>query len=75
MEIDLASEAEQIQRPPLAEPVNQPPQQDDLFVWPWTGVIVNIQSTVHDSGRWLKKFSKYNPADVHKFLNGGDRIA
>ena len=75
LEIDLASEAEQVQRPAAPQAVNQPLQQDDLYVWPWTGIIVNIQNKVHDSRYWLKEFAKYRPIDVHVFLNEGDLVA
>lgn len=75
LETDLSSEAEQIQRPALPQPVNQPPQKDDHYVWPWTGVIVNIEDKVlHDSGYWLKELAKYKPLDV-RILNENDLTA
>ncbi|KAJ1410044.1 Zinc finger-XS domain [Sesbania bispinosa] len=75
LETDLASEAEQIQHSTLPQPVNQPLQQDDLYVWPWTGIIVNMKSKLHDSGYWLKEFAKYRPVGVHIFLIDGDQTA
>ncbi|XP_027344592.1 factor of DNA methylation 1-like isoform X1 [Abrus precatorius] len=74
LETDLASEAEPIQRP-APQAVNQPLQQDDLYVWPWTGIIVNINGKLNDSGYWLKEFAKFRPIDVHLFLQDGDQIA
>lgn len=75
LEIDLASEAEQVQRPALPQPVSKPLQQHDLYVWPWTGIIVNIKNKSHDSGHWLKEFAKYKPLDIHIFLIDGELIA
>ncbi|KAI4355815.1 hypothetical protein L6164_004554 [Bauhinia variegata] len=69
LETDLASESEPIQRPALPQPVNQHPQQDDYYVWPWTGIIVNINGEPKDSGYWMKQLAKYRPLDVHVFLN------
>ncbi|KAK7389487.1 hypothetical protein VNO78_24580 [Psophocarpus tetragonolobus] len=75
LETDLASEAEPIQRPALPQTVNQPVQQEDLYVWPWTGIIVNIKGKSIDSGYWLKEFAKFRPIGFHIFLNDGDQIA
>lgn len=75
LETDLASEADPIQRPALPQAVNQPLQQDDLYVWPWTGIIVNIKDKLIDSGYWLKEFAKFKPMDFHIFLKDGDLIA
>ncbi|CAL9010807.1 unnamed protein product [Prunus brigantina] len=76
LENDLASEADQIQRPLLPTPVApQEKQEEDLYVWPWTGIVVNIVSQpkdgkdLLDSRYWLRKFSKYKPSEVHTFLN------
>ncbi|XP_057454103.1 factor of DNA methylation 1-like [Lotus japonicus] len=67
LETVLATESEQIQPPILAQTVNQPLQQDDLYVWPWTGIIINIKSKLHDSGYLLEEFAKYRPLDIHIF--------
>lgn len=75
METDLSSESDQIQGLDLPHAVNQPIEQDDLYVWPWMGIIVNIQSKSHDSRHWLKEFSNYRPIDVHIFLDEGDPIS
>ncbi|KAJ7975729.1 factor of DNA methylation 1-like [Quillaja saponaria] len=74
LETDLASEAEQIQRPTLPPPVNPTVEQNDLYVWPWTGIIVNIKNEPKDnvSGYLLKRFSKYRPLDIRTFLNKDD---
>ncbi|XP_061342494.1 factor of DNA methylation 1-like [Gastrolobium bilobum] len=75
LETELANEAEQMQRPAVPQAVNQPIQQDDLYVWPWMGIIINIQSKLQDSGYWLKNFVKYRPVDVHIFFKDGDLVA
>ncbi|GMY35649.1 factor of DNA methylation 5-like [Fagus crenata] len=56
-----------------AEPrhVIEHPEQDELFVWPWKGIVANIprkrkhEKEVHESVHWLKKFSQYQPVEVH----------
>lgn len=69
---DLADEADQILRPVLTQAVNPPVQQEENYVWPWTGIIVNIKTNMHDSGYWLKEFAKYKPVDFHIFsIDGG----
>lgn len=75
LETDLANEADQIPRPASTQAVNQPVQQDENYVWPWTGIIVNIKSQLHDSRYWLKEFAKYRPLDVRIFLMDGDVAA
>ncbi|RHN64919.1 putative XS domain-containing protein [Medicago truncatula] len=75
LETDLVNEADQIPPPALAEAVNQPVPQVENYVWPWTGIIVNIKSNFNDSGYWLKEFAKYRPLDVHVFFMDGDTQA
>ncbi|XP_028766461.1 factor of DNA methylation 1 [Neltuma alba] len=73
LETDLSGEGEQVQ-PPLPKPVSQP-QQDELYVWPWTGIMVNIQDkSLHNSEYWLKELAKYRPLDV-RMLNEDDPTA
>ncbi|XP_021648568.2 factor of DNA methylation 1 [Hevea brasiliensis] len=70
LENDLVNEADQIQRPVLPQPVNQTPEQLDVFVWPWMGIIVNIvtnDNALCESGYWLKKFAQYKPLEVYTF--------
>ncbi|XP_054781817.1 factor of DNA methylation 5-like isoform X1 [Prosopis cineraria] len=67
LETDLSGEADQVQGPSLPQPFFQH-QQDDLYVWPWTGIVVDIQDkSLHHSRYWLKKLAKYWPLDVHIF--------
>lgn len=75
LETELASESDQIQRVVEPEPVAQTPEQDDQFVWPWTGIIVNIDKGLGDNGYWLKKFSKYKPLEVQTFWSDQDQTA
>ncbi|XP_068477708.1 factor of DNA methylation 1-like isoform X2 [Phaseolus vulgaris] len=76
LETDLASEAEPIQNPALPQAVNQPSQQEDLYyVWPWTGIIVNIKGKSIDSRHWLKEFAQFRPNDFHIFMKDGDMTA
>ncbi|KAI9089551.1 hypothetical protein K1719_029156 [Acacia pycnantha] len=64
LEIDLSDEAEQAQGPPLPQPTSQT-QKDDLYVWPWTGIMVNIQDqSLHNSEYWFRELAKYRPLDV-----------
>ncbi|GAU42601.1 hypothetical protein TSUD_49500, partial [Trifolium subterraneum] len=75
LETDLINEADQIPQPAVIQPVNQPAQQVENYVWPWTGIIVNIKSKLQDSAYWLKEFSKYKPLNFHIFLVDGDAQA
>ncbi|KAJ9689281.1 hypothetical protein PVL29_014788 [Vitis rotundifolia] len=75
LETDLASESDQAPRAVEPKPVTRTQEQDDLFVWPWTGIITNIVTEqkngndLGDSAYWLKKFSKHKPLEVHTFWN------
>ncbi|KNA06662.1 hypothetical protein SOVF_178920 [Spinacia oleracea] len=48
-------------------------KKEDVYCWPWIGVVVNIVSDVKtgkqltDSGFWMKTFSKYKPIRVEVF--------
>ncbi|XP_062008019.1 factor of DNA methylation 1-like [Rosa rugosa] len=82
LEKELASEADQTQRPAPPKPVVKEEKPEDLYVWPWTGVVANILLSqpkdgkdLLDSGYWLKKFSKYRPAEVHTFFNEEEQAA
>ncbi|XWS16531.1 hypothetical protein CRYUN_Cryun34aG0096600 [Craigia yunnanensis] len=75
LEIDLAGEVDQTLRPTVPQAVNQTPEQTDLYVWPWMGIIMNVvaeskdKDALHDQGYWLKRFAKYKPLDVQCFWN------
>ncbi|KAJ9689277.1 hypothetical protein PVL29_014786 [Vitis rotundifolia] len=81
LETDLASESDQAPRAVEPKPVTRTQEQDDLFVWPWTGIITNIVteqkngSDLGDSAYWLKKFSKHKPLEVHTLWNDMDQTA
>ncbi|XP_059453294.1 factor of DNA methylation 1-like [Corylus avellana] len=78
LETELSSEVAQTQCPILPQPVTQPPKQDDLYVWPWMGIIVNIVcdprdgKKFHGSEYWLKRFSKFKPLEVLIFSEEND---
>ncbi|KAB1226741.1 hypothetical protein CJ030_MR4G013723 [Morella rubra] len=78
LENDLAGELNEAQHPVLPQPVAQPSRQDDLYVWPWMGIVVNLvchpndRKTYHGSEYWLKMFSKFKPLDVHIFADERD---
>ncbi|KAH7547469.1 hypothetical protein FEM48_Zijuj01G0313400 [Ziziphus jujuba var. spinosa] len=81
LETDLANEADQSQQPVIPQPVSQHPKQDDVYVWPWTVIIVNIvveakdEKSMRYSEYWLKRFSKYRPVHVHTFWNENNQAA
>lgn len=78
LEIDLAGEMDKTLRPTVPQAANQTPEQTDLYVWPWMGIIMNIvaeskdEDTLHDQGYWLKRFAKFKPLDVQFFWNEVD---
>ncbi|XP_071685599.1 factor of DNA methylation 1-like [Rutidosis leptorrhynchoides] len=67
LENELANEAEvplKVAPPKPAAPVSE---ENDLFAWPWTGLVVNIIKEVEDvenSSYWMNRFSKYKPVGV-----------
>lgn len=75
LEVDLAGGVDKPQRPVLPQPINQNPEQEDLYVWPWMGIIVNIvmetkdRGSFLDSGYWLKRFAVFKPVEVRIFWN------
>lgn len=75
LEVDLAGGVDKPQRPVLPQPVNQNPEQESLYVWPWMGIIVNIvmetkdRGSFLDSGYWLKRFAVFKPVEVRIFWN------
>ncbi|GMH14309.1 hypothetical protein Nepgr_016150 [Nepenthes gracilis] len=81
LEEDLANVSDQANR--IAEPSPAPDtnEQEELYCWPWMGIIVNMVSDpksgtpVSDSNYWLKVFSKYKPVEVEIFHNEQDQTA
>ncbi|GJX85487.1 factor of DNA methylation 1-like protein [Tanacetum coccineum] len=70
LENDLAGEAEQPLK--VAAPIPPAPvsEENDLFCWPWTGIVVNILKEaengedVEDSKYWMTRFERYKPESV-----------
>ncbi|KAK2644749.1 hypothetical protein Ddye_019944 [Dipteronia dyeriana] len=78
LENDLASEVDPSQvllLPQPPQPVKKTPEQEELYVWPWMGIVVNIvmepkdKESMLDSGYWLKRFAIYKPLEVHIFCD------
>ncbi|KAK2970276.1 hypothetical protein RJ640_021351 [Escallonia rubra] len=78
LETDLANAVE---KPQVAEPapVAQQSEQNELYCWPWTGIVVNIVSeltnekVVGSKGYWLKRFSRHKPVDVEIYWDDQER--
>ncbi|KAF5189451.1 Factor of dna methylation, partial [Thalictrum thalictroides] len=51
------------------------PEQEDIFVWPWTGIIVNILTKPRDEDADLikREFSKFNPVNVQTLWSRTDQ--
>ncbi|KAF5739032.1 XH/XS domain-containing protein [Tripterygium wilfordii] len=81
LETDLGAEADQAPPPVVSEPVKKTPGQEDLYVWPWMGIIVNIVTdskdgdALFDGGYWLKRFAQYKPLEVRTFWSEPDHTA
>ncbi|CAK9186820.1 unnamed protein product [Ilex paraguariensis] len=82
LETDLANEAEpQPQRAVAPSQTDQFSEQNDLYVWPWTGIVVNIvndpknHQDVGSEGYWSKKFSKYKPSEIKIFWDDQELVA
>ncbi|CAL5361604.1 unnamed protein product [Camellia sinensis] len=73
LEIDLVDEAEQPQCVIEPAPVAEKSEQNDLYCWPWTGIVMNIVDepkngkAIVSNEYWLKKFSKFKPLEVEIF--------
>ncbi|KAG8379733.1 hypothetical protein BUALT_Bualt07G0120100 [Buddleja alternifolia] len=69
---ELANEAEPLPQRTIPAPAAEP-EENDLYCWPWIGVIVNIlndpknDNEVESSDYWLKKFSKYKRLEIEIF--------
>ncbi|KNA06663.1 hypothetical protein SOVF_178930 [Spinacia oleracea] len=56
-------------------------KREEIYCWPWTGVVVNIVSDVKtgkqltDNGFWMKTFSKYKPLGVEVFHDEKEQIS
>ncbi|KAK3188640.1 hypothetical protein Dsin_028201 [Dipteronia sinensis] len=71
LENDLASEVEPNQLLPLAQPrqpVKQTLEQEQVYVWPWMGILVNI--VMHAQSKYmLDSDALYKPLEVHIFCD------
>ncbi|KAL2935801.1 Factor of DNA methylation 2 [Bienertia sinuspersici] len=77
LEVDLGFVPLQSNQPPEPETKASEPEEE-LFCWPWTGIVVNIMKDENqwdDSGFWMKTFSKYKPLGVKVFHNEEDETA
>ncbi|XP_059303524.1 factor of DNA methylation 1-like [Lycium ferocissimum] len=80
LETDLVNEAEPIPKRAVT-PEHSEPERDELFVWPWTGVVVNISKetangrSLDDKEYWLKKFSLYMPLEVKFFCDNQAKVS
>ncbi|KAE8710933.1 Factor of DNA methylation 1 [Hibiscus syriacus] len=78
LEVDLAGEADETSLPTVQQVLNQTPEQTEVYVCPWMGIIMNIVADLktidayHDKGYWLRRFVKYKPLDVQCFWNEVD---
>lgn len=79
LEVDLSNVAAQASR--IAEPEPRASEPEELYCWPWVGIIVNIVKDAQtarqlaDSGFWMKTFSKYKPLEVEVFHDEQDQTA
>lgn len=80
LETDLASDADPTELPVLPTPVAHQEKEEELYVWPWTGIIANIVSQPKDrkdldSRYWLRRFAQFRPTEVHTLWTEEDQAA
>ncbi|XP_057474603.1 factor of DNA methylation 1-like [Actinidia eriantha] len=81
LESHLANEAEQPQQELELPPVSEKCEENDLYCWPWTGIVTNIISepvngkASANSEYWLKKFGKFKPLEVKIFCDDQNKTA
>ncbi|CAH2075769.1 unnamed protein product, partial [Thlaspi arvense] len=81
LEIDLANEAEQLPQPMIKPAsVTERSQQNDLYCWPWIGIVMNIvkgpntRKSLDSSGYLMKEVSIFKPLRVEIFWNDHNQI-
>ncbi|XP_042483432.1 factor of DNA methylation 1 [Macadamia integrifolia] len=72
LETDLADASGPLQPVVVQEPDAKSTEQDDLFVWPWKGIIVNLSSKLKNGegpstyASWIEEeLSEYRILEVH----------
>ncbi|KAK6127860.1 hypothetical protein DH2020_038400 [Rehmannia glutinosa] len=71
-ETDLASEVDTVPQRAIPPPAPKP-EQNELYIWPWVGIVANIRNEPKNDNRedscdyWLNKFSKYKPSGIEIF--------
>ncbi|PSR96009.1 Factor of DNA methylation like [Actinidia chinensis var. chinensis] len=81
LESHLANEVEQPQQEIELPPVFEKCKENDLYYWPWTGIVTNIISepvngkALDSSEYWLKKFGKFKPLEIQIFCDDQNKTA
>ncbi|KAL9265041.1 Factor of DNA methylation 1-like protein [Drosera capensis] len=81
LQTELANASAYVNQIPELRPVPQANGQEELYCWPWIGIIVNVVEDAKtgkpltDGGYWLDAFSKYKPLEVVFFQNKQDKTA
>ncbi|GAB2269536.1 hypothetical protein Dimus_004456 [Dionaea muscipula] len=81
LQTDLTNVSDQVSQIPESRPAPQANEQEELYCWPWVGIIVNILDdsktgkTPRDCSQWLDSFSRYKPRDVEIFYNEQEKSA
>ena len=74
LESDLANEAEQPQNVIELPSVSVKYQENDLYIWPLTGIVTNIinepnnRKALDSNKYWLKMFGKFKPLEEVNIL-------
>ncbi|KAK4755666.1 hypothetical protein SAY87_009423 [Trapa incisa] len=81
LENDLMDESDVVAPPISLKPTPEISEKDDLYVWPWVGIVMNIvvpeigSREIGDSRYWLKRFSTFKPLEVTLLWNEDKRSA
>ncbi|GAB2269529.1 hypothetical protein Dimus_004449 [Dionaea muscipula] len=81
LQTELTHIYDQLNQIAESRPAPRAKGQEELYCWPWIGIIVNIVDDTktgkmpRDCSQWLDAFNRYKPRDVEIFYNEQEKSA